>query len=264
MHILLAVICLSVGARAEQRLTVREHQDRQPYLHKYQARIGLSGGITTLNTADNTIQSVNHSLYLGTTADLNFDYFGADLDLYYGSASANRNSNSKLKEGGLSQFGTLVGARVQYPLYFGRTKLTPKAGIGFGLMNLSLHEEAGPIAKLITDQISTGADVRGFYYFAGAEFSPFPLLIVSADYAHSFSASADVGAMGGILSNSSSNAGFSRLRVGASVRVLPRTLVGAQFTERAIQTNLPKSIINNDLLSAPQRHFMVNLTFEIP
>jgi hypothetical protein len=263
-HILLLLVGFSLNAHAENRFSVRERQDGQQYLHKYRGRLGLSGGLTTLNAADNTIESVNHSIYLGASGDLNFDYFGADLDVYYGTASANRNSNSQLKEGGLSQFGVLTAGRVQYPVYVGRMKMTPKAGLGFGLMNLSLHEEAGPIVKLFSDQVSTGANVKGLYYFFGAEVSPWPFLIINADYSQSFTASAEVKAVAGILGSSSDSASFSRFRVGANVRVLPRTLVGAQFTERAIQTGLPKSLINNDLLSSPQRHFMVNLTFEIP
>lgn len=261
---LVLLTVLSSGVlQARQQFNTRA--DQQRYLRQYTGRIGIASGITTLKGAStNTNDEVNYTLYFGATGDLNFNYFGADLDVYYGTASVDRKSGSQLKEAGMNQFGILGGVRGQLPFFTGPVRWVPKIGLGYGSMSLSLNEDTSGALAAVSNKVSGGSHVSAFYYMAGLEIGG-GIITFAGDYSHSFAASGGVDLkLGPALNIDSSNTAFQRLRLGAYLRLLPRMLLGFQYIERKVEVQLPVNLLNADLLSPTQQHFLGTLVFEIP
>lgn len=261
---LLGLFCLS-AAHADEVLHGSAARQRAAYRNQsYAGRIGLASGVSSLRPPEGKnyqYDGLRYTFYLGLTGDVNFNYFGFDLDTYYGSASVEQAGKKK----GMDLYGGQLGAQARLPFFLGIMKLTPKAGFGYGVMSLTMDKETSGVVGLLTSNLAVGQQVSGVYYSLGLEFAPLPFLVLTGDYSQSLSAGGEIKVQAGAnIPLNGKDASFERIRVGAYARILPTVLLGVQYVERKVKVNLPLNIVNTDAISPTQVHYLGSMIFEIP
>lgn len=210
-------------------------------------KLGLFGGYSRLGTNATTEQQARQNANLqnsgsfGGFADFRIEkYFGAEVEGFYGIGSAgdvnqvDRISGTVTNERrSLRQFGILSHAKVQLPLIWDRFRLEPTLGGGFG----SLAVRTETTDNKSGAQTTTTNDVQGPYAVVGFEVEPVSDVVILADYARSFAASATTAVnVPGTQGQDRELAGgrFERVRAGAYYRFSRSFMAGGQYIGRRL------------------------------
>jgi hypothetical protein len=212
-------------------------------------RVGIAGGYAQLNTNDPQAQSVrnatstNNTIFGTIGADLTaWKYFGVNVEGYYGKGGSGSKtvfnefaSTVTTTKYSLSQYGGMADAGGRYPFWLGRVKLIPRAGVGFGILDLTSS------AAITGGSANDGTETRltGAYATAGLEIDLLPELYLTTDYARSFAASGTVTATadGTGTASAAGSPRFDRLRAGIYYRVTSRFTVGTEYLRRTLTTS---------------------------
>lgn len=202
-------------------------------------RFGFLAGLSSMSSTSQNTQAgrdeekLGQNILLGVNADVRFmHYLGMELDGYYGIAPTQTieaiDITYKKK---LQHRGAMFNVKGQLPFYTQSIRWVPKLGVGYGLMGLKQSTEMEPT----TEKIEVSSSVKGVYGTVGLDVEPLSWLMLSADYAKSFSASGNYSYTQGALSQElSDSANFSRIRFGVYFRVDPNILLGGQYTKRTM------------------------------
>ncbi|MCB0404901.1 MAG: hypothetical protein KDD51_08955 [Bdellovibrionales bacterium] len=198
---------------------------------KWLARIGLLGGLSSSSTV--AAEGFNNNIYLGVRGDLQYSYFGAELDFFYGLASQAQSDaavfvgDSFSEDRSLSNIGGDLSLKVQLPIRIGsNAKFIPKLGGGYSLLQQK-------VSVVSVGSNVTTTSVSGIHALAGFDLYATAKLMFSADFALGFLGNATTTLEDASGSQASSGAAtFNRLRAGAYYEILRHLLLGAQYTRR--------------------------------
>ncbi|MEZ4751013.1 MAG: hypothetical protein R3B54_10445 [Bdellovibrionota bacterium] len=199
------------------------------------ARVGLVGGLSSSSTV--AAEGFNN-IYVGVRGDLQYSYFGAELDFFYGIASKAQSESavflgdSFTEDSSLSNVGGDLSLKLQMPIRMGRdAKLVPKIGAGYSLLQQSVTVVSAG-SNTTTTNVSTPHVLAGFDLYATAK------LLFSADFALGLFGSASTTLSD--TSGSQASAGptsYTRVRAGAYYEIASRLMLGAQYTRREFRVD---------------------------
>ncbi len=230
-----------------------ENEDDFPSVHDYNARIGLLGGMSSLNSSTATTEAAPANLFLGLFTDAHFgQYFGAEVEGFYGIApkiqevdvnSAGVTTSDTTRS--VQHMGGMLDLKVRYAIPFGSVSVVPKFGLGYGFVSLTAN------ASSASGESSLKQAVSGLYWMTGVDIIPSDSFSLGIDYSASLSASGsateDKG--GTVTSQAIEGAAYNRLRIGAYVRVLTKVSLGAQFILRNLTAGSAGAASVNGTLS---------------
>lgn len=225
-------------------------------------RIGLLAGISNGHSAQ-LISDVFggkglEGLSFGINGDLRVSWFGMDLDASYTPSLETKKRESYIEPvplycvpeacyGGvesvehtrtvaetITRYNGMINAKIQLPEGSGPLKIVPKLGVGYGWV----FENALHISRDLEEEKWTSSlQVRGPYATLGLEFKLFSLITLSGEYSRSFLARATYS-----HSNRSgltlAEPQFSRLRIGAQLKVDSHFSFGCQYLSRSTKAQL--------------------------
>lgn len=205
-------------------------------------RFFIAGGISGMASADADIQAnrdlqkLGSNYLVGIGADIRMRrYFGLELDVYYGIAPTQTivYDDDETQKKKLQHTGGMLNLKGQYPTYIGNMRLTPKVGVGYGMLKLNQSTESQQFAETI----ESSETVKGVYGTAGFDFEPVDGFIFFADYAMSLMGSGSFSVKSTTINSDTelTDVSFNRMRLGVLVRVHPNVWVGANFTKRAMK-----------------------------
>lgn len=251
----------SITAGANSRPPLLATPDNEEKL--FDLRLSGLAGLTNITNSDATTQANRSSenlvsnVYLGLNADLRmWNYFGVEAEGYYGIApTQNVTSGSTTIPMSLRQMGGIGVAKVQLPFWLGDMRFTPKLGGGYGYMglNASTGSSTGSSLSSSTSSASTLA-VGGPCGVVGLDFEPTNYLLFSADYAHSFAATASYTVGASTLAGTDPS--FQRFRASAYYRLFPNFLLGGQFIERIMTSTYSSGTFNTPIQNETQTQFL--------
>ncbi|MCB0417834.1 MAG: hypothetical protein H6617_01295 [Bdellovibrionaceae bacterium] len=195
------------------------------------ARIGLVGGLSS--SSSDASQGFNNNILLGVRGDLQYSYFGAELDFFYGIASQAQSQSavflgdSFTEDRSLSNIGGDLSLKAQVPIRLGSSaKLVPKIGAGYSLLQQK-------ITVVSAGSNTTTTSVSGLHGLAGFDLYATAKLLFSADFALGFLGNASTTLEDNSGSQESSGAAtFNRIRAGAYYEIASHFLLGAQYSRR--------------------------------
>lgn len=205
---------------------------------------GLSGTDTNLSTSALGTTYSHSDVSLGLDADLRaWKYLGFEAEGFLGVASQNSDpSSSGLISRQLS--GTLFDVKGQLPFYTNSVRWIPKAGLGFGYLQLNENTSSSSASTAVTTA-SDSTRVDGVYAVLGFDVEPAPDWTISADYAHSIGAQGSTTTLVGATQSPSLSlvdTNYDRLRVGVFYRIAPHFVVGGQFVRRSLSWGLGNTV----------------------
>lgn len=226
--------------------------------------VSLTGGIALFSSANTTANAkiqqaqLSTQLALGLMADFQFlKHFGVDLDGYY---TPSANQPVILTSGGptynlqLVETGLLVGLRAELPLPQGDITWRPRLMLGYGMMN-SAQTTVTP-----SGTASEGIQVTGIYLGGGLEMTYGKQFTAYADYSTSINTSGThtTGGVGGNTSVAASPSGFSRLRLGANMKVFGPLWCGGLIMLRGQGAGVAADVAAARLIGETEQmlHFM--------
>jgi len=196
-------------------------------------RIGLLSGISSVATSSGATGG-GALLNIALQADFQRAYWGLELDTYYGlgmglSTDSSGTSGSTTQQ---SQFGAFVAAKAKTTFRSGSFRFTPKAGLGFGMMNSSGSSDT--LFGTTTLTATTNSSVQGAFAMAGFDMTLTRWFFITADFARSVVASGKAQASIGTESASVELEGaqFQRIRVGANFLISDHLILGGQYYKR--------------------------------
>jgi hypothetical protein len=216
--------------------------------------LSLFGGMNTFTSSSALAQPyisrayIDTHLSLGVMADFQFmKYFGVDFDGFLGNSPA---QPVVLTSGGptqtlqISELGTLLSARLEYPISAGKWAIRPRVFVGYGIINNTQS------STTTTGAGSFSIQVTGIYAGGGIEAEWGTIVRLFADYATSVNTSAttSLGGVSGSGSNPATPSGFQRLRLGLSGRFFDYFWLGGMFVVRGIGTGSPADPSANKLI----------------
>lgn len=192
-----------------------------PAQKETELRLSIQGGVTGL--AFGATADIRHKKYLGLEADT--------MKIFPTSAKMGE-PNESLDQT-LAQTATMVAVKGQYPFKLANATWTPRLGLGYGFISADiLSTETGA-----TSSETSTVSLSGPYATVGLDVEISRGIVLSLDYSHSISASGQgSSSLDGTTSNFPGLSGsFSRLRVGAYYRLMPKVLVGGQLASRNVR-----------------------------
>ncbi len=227
--------------------SVRAEEKTAKSPKNFQLRLGLTAGLGT-----STGSEVSSASDLGVGADKNlsfafnadvtmFRHFGFELEGSSGFKASQSNSVdaetpfTQVRERSIN--GAMANLKGQIPLRIGRSRLTPKVGLGYGVVQL---KDTVSLAGFEDASSSDTVAVMNVpYVVGGIDFNLNPRWLFSADFAKS------VGGSGHLdFSNSQSELalreiGVTRLRASVSYRLNPTLSLGGQYVLRSFSFSQP-------------------------
>ena len=227
------------GEEAQARTEAENDDDNASPPHDYNARIGLLGGLSTLQSGATSAASgtpAPANVFLGLFAQAHLGrYVGAEVEGFYGVAPkltevniAQDGSTQSEVDRSVQHLGAMADINLRYAIPMGSLTFVPRVGIGYGLMSLA--------AKVSTATTLDTRDkkVSGSFWTVGVDIMASESFSLGIDYATSLAASGSAAENinGKLASQAIDGAEFNRLRIGAYVQVLPKVSLGAQYILR--------------------------------
>jgi hypothetical protein len=239
----------------------RSRRSSRPALHEeseptpFERRLTLSafGGLLNFTSSNPSADAliarifINSHITMGLMADFQFSkYFGADFDGYYGFSNAQsvETSPSVFETRQITELGTLMGVRAEYPITLNKVVLRPRVFIGYGIMNNS------QISGTTSGNGSLSIQVTGIYAGGGLETEFATIVRAFFDYSTSINTSAteSLGGISGSSSNSASPSGFQRLRFGLNGRFFDHFWLGGMVVIRGQGSGVLTDAASNRLI----------------
>lgn len=194
----------------------------------------------------------NQNIYLGVEGDLRLSkYVGIDMEGYFGLANSQSFDNS---ERSVQPYGLMGDVYGRIPFYASRDlKLVPRAGVGFGAHFI------GESILVNGAEFGQSSRVLAPYGVVGLEFVFFRRLTLSTDLAMSAFGDGVFAPRTG-QDQDVANPSFTRVRLGLDYRVSVPVSVGAEYTRRDMEFQIPGNSFNtversDQLLGVLKFHF---------
>lgn len=247
----------------------RDDDDSSPATD-FTARIGLMGGYSKLGGQTAGSEPPPGNVLVGLYSDLHLGQFiGAEIEGFYGVAPAiteesvdNNGQTTATVSRSNQHMGAMADLKLRYALPLGSMSIVPKIGVGYGFLSVTAKVASG------TSEESLRQSTSGFYWMAGLDFVPSDSFTLGIDYAATFNAS---GSISGSQNNAAvdrgiEGAGFSRLRLGAYVKIAPKISLGGQFVLRNLTSGSAVSAQANGNVAKqnePLTQFMGILMYQL-
>lgn len=214
-------------------------------------RVGILTGVASIAGTDGS--TGGSLLNIALQANYQSKYWGMELDGYYGLGLGLSASGSSASGMSQSQYGFFVGPKVNYTFGNGSFRFTPKAGVGYGMLAMSMSATTSSAGT--STQVTSKNSFSGIYAMGGFDMFLTRWLFLDADYATSVSASATAEASQNNVSYSGKIEGakFQRIRVGLNFLISQHLILGAQYYSRSISVQG---------VSAPQNFIMGHLGYQ--